>query len=393
MTLLQISTSALAECLAAVSKAMSNKSPLVILDDALLSCEDGKYYITGGSNDISLRMPIEVNLMKGTFEPIMLPHRLLSQTLNLMPDVPVVFNVEPTGDNYSVKCEYSGKGEQKGRFSFTCTSGKSYPIMKPDKDILAQFTAEQKDFLPPLVASSGFVAQNDLMVTSKSDIRINAEGYDIVGSDGHVLYKFAHNVGTGFATGSKMKVAEGGELDFCDILLTPRAISALAYAFRKQEEINITYTGSHVILTSGDIRLSAVAQEGRFVNYNAVIPKEQPYTITVNKKEIMEALKRINVFANANTNAVWVRANGLLLTIGADDIDYSRASSEDVMLLESTLPEGYKISANVQHLLRLFSQVSTENIRLFLSEPNRAFLVKDDDNNTPVTQLGMPMIL
>lgn len=393
MTLLQISTSALAECLAAVSKAMSNKSPLVILDDALLSCEDGKYYITGGSNDISLRMPIEVNLMKGTFEPIMLPHRLLSQTLNLMPDVPVVFNVEPTGDNYSVKCEYSGKGEQKGRFSFTCTSGKSYPIMKSDKDILAQFTAEQKDFLPPLVASSGFVAPNDLMVTSKSDIRINAEGYDIVGSDGHVLYKFAHHVGTGFATGSKMKVAEGGELDFCDILLTPRAISALAYAFRKQEEINITYTGSHVILTSGDIRLSAVAQEGRFVNYNAVIPKEQPYAITVNKKEIMEALKRINVFANANTNAVWVRANGLLLTIGADDIDYSRASSEDVMLLESTLPEGYKISANVQHLLRLFSQVSTENIRLFLSEPNRAFLVKDDDNNTPVTQLGMPMIL
>lgn len=393
MTLLQISTSALAECLAAVSKAMSNKSPLVILDDALLSCEDGRYYITGGSNDISLRMPIEVNLMKGTFEPIMLPHRLLSQTLNLMPDVPVVFNVEPTGDNYSVKCEYSGKGEQKGRFSFTCTSGKSYPIMKPDKDILAQFTAEQKDFLPPLVASSGFVAPNDLMVTSKSDIRINAEGYDIVGSDGHVLYKFAHHVGTGFATGSKMKVAEGGELDFCDILLTPRAISALAYAFRKQEEINITYTGSHVILTSGDIRLSAVAQEGRFVNYNAVIPKEQPYAITVNKKEIMEALKRINVFANANTNAVWVRANGLLLTIGADDIDYSRASSEDVMLLESTLPEGYKISANVQHLLRLFSQVSTENIRLFLSEPNRAFLVKDDDNNTPVTQLGMPMIL
>lgn len=393
MTLLQISTSALAECLAAVSKAMSNKSPLVILDDALLSCEDGKYYITGGSNDISLRMPIEVNLMKGTFEPIMLPHRLLSQTLNLMPDVPVVFNVEPTGDNYSVKCEYSGKGEQKGRFSFTCTSGKSYPIMKPDKDILAQFTAEQKDFLPPLVASSGFVAPNDLMVTSKSDIRINAEGYDIVGSDGHVLYKFAHHVGTGFATGSKMKVAEGGELDFCDILLTPRAISALAYAFRKQEEINITYTGSHVILTSGDIRLSAVAQEGRFVNYNSVIPKEQPYAITVNKKEIMEALKRINVFANANTNAVWVRANGLLLTIGADDIDYSRASSEDVMLLDSTLPEGYKISANVQHLLRLFSQVSTENIRLFLSEPNRAFLVKDDDNNTPVTQLGMPMIL
>lgn len=393
MTLLQISTSALAECLAAVSKAMSNKSPLVILDDALLSCEDGKYYITGGSNDISLRMPIEVNLMKGTFEPIMLPHRLLSQTLNLMPDVPVVFNVEPTGDNYSVKCEYSGKGEQKGRFSFTCTSGKSYPIMKPDKDILAQFTAEQKDFLPPLVASSGFVAQNDLMVTSKSDIRINAEGYDIVGSDGHVLYKFAHHVGTGFATGSKMKVAEGGELDFCDILLTPRAISALAYAFRKQEEINITYTGSHVILTSGDIRLSAVAPEGRFPNYNSVIPTNQPYSVTVNKKEIIEALKRINVFANANTNAIWMRSNGMLLTIGADDIDYSRASSEDVVLNECTLPEGYKISANVTHLLRLFSQVSTEDIRILFADPQRAYLVKDDDDNTPVTQLGMPMIL
>ena len=87
MFLLQISTSALAECLTTVAKAMTSKAPLVILDDALLSCEDGKYFITGGSNDATMKMPIEVNLMKGTFEPIMLPHKLLSQTLNLMPDV------------------------------------------------------------------------------------------------------------------------------------------------------------------------------------------------------------------------------------------------------------------------------------------------------------------
>ena len=110
-------------------------------------------------------------------------------------------------------------------------------------------------------------------------------------------------------------------------------------------------------------------------------------------EEIIEALKRIQIFANANTNAVWMRANGLLLTIGADDMDYSRASSEDVVLTECTLPDGYKISANVTHLLRLFSQVSTENIRILFANPDRAYLVKDDDDNTPVTQLGMPMIV
>ena len=59
MFLLQISTSALADCLQAVSKAMTSKAPLVILDDALLTCEDGKYFIIGGSNDASLKMPIE----------------------------------------------------------------------------------------------------------------------------------------------------------------------------------------------------------------------------------------------------------------------------------------------------------------------------------------------
>ena len=183
------------------------------------------------------------------------------------------------------------------------------------------------------------------------------------------------------------------ELNYSDILLTPHAISALANAFRKQEEVSVTYVGSHVIFEANDIRFTVVAPEGRFPNYNSVIPTNQPYSVTVNKKEIIEALKRINVFANANTNAIWMRSNGMLLTIGADDIDYSRASSEDVVLNECTLPEGYKISANVTHLLRLFSQVSTENIRILFADPRRAYLVKDDDDNTPVTQLGMPMIL
>ena len=393
MFLLQISTSALADCLQAVSKAMTSKAPLVILDDALLTCEDGKYFIIGGSNDASLKMPIEINLMKGTFEPIMLPHKLLSQTLNLMPDVPVVFNVEPTGDNYSVKCEYSGRGEQKGRFSFTCDSGAGYPIIKPKDEILAQFTVATKDLIAPLTAASGFVSDNDIQVISKADIHVDAEGYDIVGTNGHTLYKYVFHEGTGFATGTNCGVSENGSLNYSDILLTPHAISALANAFRKQEEVSVTYVGSHVIFEANDIRFTVVAPEGRFPNYNSVIPTNQPYSVTVNKKEIIEALKRINVFANANTNAIWMRSNGMLLTIGADDIDYSRASSEDVVLNECTLPEGYKISANVQHLLRLFSQVSTENIRILFADPRRAYLVKDDDDNTPVTQLGMPMIL
>ena len=393
MYLLQISTSALADCLQAVSKAMASKPSLAILDDALLTCEDGKYYIIGGSNDASLRMPIDVNLMKGTFEPIMLPHRLLSQTLNLMPDVPVVYKIEPTGESYSVKCEYSGKGEQKGRFSFTCNSGANYPTIKPKADVLAQFTVATKDLIAPLSAASGFVSDNDIQVISKADIHANAEGFDVVGTNGHTLYKYAFHEGTGFAHGTNCGVSESGSLNYSDILLTPHAIAALANAFRKQEEVSVTYVGSHVIFEANDIRFTVVAPEGRFPNYNGVIPTNQPYSVTVNKKEIIEALKRIQIFANANTNAVWMRANGLLLTIGADDMDYSRASSEDVVLTECTLPEGYKISANVTHLLRLFSQVSTENIRILFANPDRAYLVKDDDDNTPVTQLGMPMTL
>lgn len=393
MFLLQISTSALAECLTTVAKAMTSKAPLVILDDALLSCEDGKYFITGGSNDATMKMPIEVNLMKGTFEPIMLPHKLLSQTLNLMPDVPVVFNVETTGENFSVKCEYSGKGEQKGRFSFTCTSGKTYPILKPKDEILAKFTVKSANFVRPLSAAASFVSPQELMVTSKADIHVNCEGYDIVGSDSHVLYKYSFTQGAGFATGTRMSVLSDGKLDYSDILLTPHAISAIAYAFRKCEEIDIEYTGGHVVLSSEDAKLTIVAQEGRFVNYNSVIPKDNPYSVVVNKAEVMEALKRISLFANASVNAIWLRNNGMLITVGADDIDYSRASSEDVVTLENSLPEGYRIACNVKALLQLCANVTSENIRLHFSEPDRPFLVKDDDNNTPVTQLGTPMRL
>lgn len=392
--LLQISTSALADALTAVSKAMYAKNSIMILDNALLSCENGKYYITGGSTDTCLRMPIEVNLMKGNFEPIMLPLALLNQSLALLPDVPIVFDVTPAGKGYSVKCEYSGKGEQKGRFSFTAESGKDYPMMNVSGDTLVDFTVETTYLLPPLVACADFTEKKlDNSPLFNLTVCASCEGYDVVGTNGHRLYKYSHEVGAGFASGEGVKVQPDGQLMQQHIMMLPQVVSALAYAFRKQERICVSMTGNTIIYSSDGIRMMITAREGKYPNYNSVIPFESQYKVVLNRKELTEALKRVNLFASAATNLIKLTANGLLINIGAEDIDYSRASSEDIVIIDSNLPSDFKVGINASHFLRLVNNVTTENVRLLFNSPSQPILIKDDDDNTNVTMLVMPMLL
>ena len=394
LMLLQISTSALAEALTAVSKAMSAKNPIAILDDALLSCENGKYYITGGSTDASLRMPIEVNLMKGNFEPIMLPLNLLNSSLALMPDVPVVFDVTTVADGYSVKCEYQGKGEQKGRFSFTTQSGKDYPQPVVPEEVKVSFVTTPANLLAPLTAAADFTHKKlDSSPMYNVAICVNCEGYDVVATDGHKLYRYTHQAGVGFATGEGVAVSPDGKLAHHDILILPQVVGAITHAFRKEENICVTANDQKIIFSANGIRLTLSAREGKYPNYNGVIPKANQYSVTLNRKETMEALKRVNVFASVTTNLIILSANGLLINIAGQDVDYSRASSEDICVINTNLPSGYKIGLNVQMLMRLVANVTTENVRLLLDDPTRPVLIKDDDDNANVTMLTMPMIV
>src|SRR5690606_11210113 len=94
------------------------------------------------------------------------------------------------------------------------------------------------------------------------------------------------------------------------------------------DEINISYSESHLFVTHGATQMACRLIDARFPDYKVVIPADNPYKLTVNKADFQSALRRINVFSNKSTNQVALTINGSELQLAAQDVDFSFEGNE-----------------------------------------------------------------
>ena len=94
-------------------------------------------------------------------------------------------------------------------------------------------------------------------------------------------------------------------------------------AFDGSEDITIENDGHTIRFTSGETELICKQVEGRFPNYNAVIPKNNPFFVVFDKKEMLDILRRVSLFSSNASNLVEIKKNGMFLTVSASDEDFA----------------------------------------------------------------------
>lgn len=135
--------------------------------------------------------------------------------------------------------------------------------------------------------------------------------------------------------------------------------------------------------------------DGRYPNYNSVIPKDQPHHVTVDVRSLTTALRRVNIFANEASNLVTMEwGNGQLL-LCSENIDFNQAATERVTPAgeDVQMEEGFKIGVNGGWLLELLGCVKTDNAVMEFSDPNRAITIREEDSNSLMTLLIMPTLI
>ena len=143
--------------------------------------------------------------------------------------------------------------------------------------------------------------------------------------------------------------------------------------------------------------------EGRYPNYNAVIPQNQPYHILLPVRQLANALNRVSLMSDSGSQLVILEKTDLFMNISSKDMQFNRSGSEELVLATDdqgtplpdacTLPSGFKIGFKASGMLKLLDNISTDNVRLELSEPSRALLLKEDAPNSTLTELLMPMTI
>ena len=133
--------------------------------------------------------------------------------------------------------------------------------------------------------------------------------------------------------------------------------------------------------------------EGRYPNYDSVIPKDNEIVVTVSKQDFVSALKRVLPMSNTSSELVSVKLSMGVLTLAAVDFDFSKSASEDIECDYSgvELAIGFKGST----MLSVAQNIDGEQIKIALKDPSRAglFTPAKDGETTAYVSLLMPMLI
>ena len=396
---IQISSKDLLRGINAVARVILNKNSLPVLANVFFSQNGQRFTLTASDGDNELTTDISLVVLEGSFMPFCIDPELLQGTLATLGDQPLTLTVTDTGNGLvNVNVRYLN-----GQFNVTGFTGTEYPRINVSGIEIAHFTASAPRLLTMMAAAAQCTANDELrpvMASVLLDVCASdpaspmPEEVVVVGSDGHVLYK---NV-----------LSRGEELVFnktdgqARLLVNRNLVSKFANAFKGAGQIEVIALGReqekevvihNIRFLAPGVDFITRAVEGRYPNYNSVIPQQHKYDALFNVKTLMQSMHRVSQFASVSNQMLALKREGFETLLYAEDIDFSRSSKESIDCVDCNLPDKYAVGMKSSTILQHLGNISTENVRMLFSEPARAIVLKDDDVASPLTLLLMPMSL
>lgn len=386
----------LRQALQKAAKCIDSKSSVAILANVLLTKrkEDGKFFFVSATTDSELIIPAPLTIVEGSFkEDAVLPIGNLLSLLSTLPaDCVVTMDLSQDKErNMNIEyCTQNGENVKKGSVSLVYFSAEAFPRAAQPDNASLHISLPMTTFSNVLSHAGKFVSDSELRPVMRClciDVAEDRSEVIFVASNGHVLIKLIHtnNPDTGgsnfFRSGTPGKI------------LVYSSFFKTFSAFDGEEDIDIEANESMVRFTAGDITFVCKKAEGQYPNYNSVIPKNNPYTVVVDKRELASVVKRVALFASESSNLIVLKKDGMFLDITAQDLDFNMAANDQVLINDSTCPEGHSIGFKASSLLDVLAPIPDDNICLHLSDPSRAAVITANESSPRALTLLMPMII
>ena len=376
------------------AKCIGSKNTIAILDNVLLTRNEcGQFFLTSSTTEAQLTIPAPLTLCGGKFDkPIVLPIKMLSSLLGTLPDCVVTLDVVEDGQTFTVEyCTGSGDNVKSGKAKMAYLSGDEYPrMLLPKSEASTIISLPGQLFRSVIDTADKFVQIDELRPTLSSlcvDIADDRSEVIFAATDGHVLTKITHN-----------NDPQKGGSDFfrkgepCKTLIHRNYFRTLS-AFDGCEEISIENDGNTIRFSSGDIELICKHMEGKYPNYNGVIPKSNPYFVVFEKKEMIDILRRVSLFSNSASNLVKVEKNGIFINVSASDMDFAMSGEDQVLISNAECPDNFRIGLKSSAFQTCINSIPSDTIRMQLLDSMHAVVLTADTPAPKVMTLVMPMMM
>ena len=362
-----VSSLKLLKSLQALSGVIGSKNTLPILDDFLFHLEENQLKITSSDLDVTMTVSLVPDMVEGTGE-VTIPARLLLEIMKNFPDVPITVAV----DNNTLAVELIA-GE--GRYKLAGHKSDEFPQLPAMADTSAWE-------IPADVLAKGF--EKTVFATGMDEIRpimsgvlmeMTGDFLTFVATDAHKLVRYR-----------RMDVKSDVVASF---IMPKKPINQLKsiLATLADEPVRIEFNKTNASFVFGDYQLICRLIEGRYPNYDAVIPKQNPNHLTIDRQTFLSAIRRVAVFSSKATHQVRFRIAGQELTLTAEDIDFYNEAKE--RLTCSYEGDDMEIGFNSRFLQEMLSNFDSEAVKIDMSAPNRAGIITPVDNENEAEDLLM----
>lgn len=366
-----VSSTTLLRHVQSIGGVLSTSNTLPILDNFLFEINDG--ILTISASDLETTMKTNMIVEASADGSIAIPAKMLLDILKNLPDQPCTFSIDP--NNFGIEISYdNGKSKMVGQ------NGVDYP--KAPLIANGEKTKVSGEIISKAINKTIFAAGNDDLRPVMSGVFCQFTPSDIVfvATDAHKLvrYRRTDSVSTGSSS----------------FILPKKPLNLLKSNLRGDEEVLIEYNESNAVFTFNDITLICRLIDGKYPNYDAVIPKDNPNVLTVEKAPFLGAIKRVAIFANKTTHQVKFRIAGSELSISAEDLDFANESNE--RLTCNYEGDDMEIAFNSRFLMEMLNNLETPEVKIFMSSPNRAGLLvphNPDNEHEDILMLVMPVML
>ncbi len=360
-----INRSALLPSLQVVNGVIERRQPLPILVNFLLSVTEGEICLTGSDMEVELISRIKAN-NKDTGD-ITLPARKMLDICRALPeDADIKINI--TADKAQVR---SGKS----RFTLTTLPPVEFPIIEVGEK-LAEFSLQQTTLKEILEKTAFSMAQQDVRYYLNGLLlEITANQIRAVATDGHRLALCD--------TQTSVKTKETHQI------IVPRkgVIELIRLLENEDKEVNIIITNNHIRVDFDDLTFTSKLIDGKFPDYDRVIPEVQQPFVVANREQLKQSLTRASILSNEKYRGVRISLETNKLRALAHNPEQEEAEEELNVEYEG---QDLEIGFNVSYLLDALGIIKTSKVRIAIKDPNSScLLLSEEDENCKYVVMPM----
>ena len=368
-----VSSATLCNRLQTLSRVLASKNSIQILDCILFELQDGKLRLTASDSETTLVSTLDVDEAdsNGMFA---IKAATIINGLKEISDQPITLDVNP--ETHEIVIYY-----QNGRSSFVGQGGEEYPSYPSISDSAQQLTIDANVLLNGISRAIFATAEDEIRpVMNGVFFDITPDSVTFVASDGHKLVR-----DRSFTTHCEQPAS---------FILPKKPAKTLKDILAKENgDAIVKFDDRNARIELENYTLNCRLIEGRYPNYNSVIPQDNPFRVSVDRVTLIGALRRVLVFASTSTSLVKLRVDQNDLIVSTQDIDFSTSAEEHVFCDYSGT--AMSIGFKGPFLVDILNCMSSQEVVLELADPSRAGVIvpAEQEEQEDLLMLLMPMML